>query len=80
MNLTHRVAFAILLLNCPPFINSEPVEAATCEAGVCQASVKRGCIAWRQTGGCSPNGKRESLLDRDCDAVVNDGQSGYCEW
>lgn len=52
-----------------------------CTAGVCSASIatKRGCVAWRQTAGCTPAGRREARSDRDCDAVISDGSSGYCE-
>ena len=36
-------------------------------------------MSWRQTGGCDPNGRRESQHDKNCDAVVPNGASGYCE-
>eukprot|EP01065_Artemidia_motanka_P021422 TRINITY_DN2559_c0_g1_i1.p2 TRINITY_DN2559_c0_g1~~TRINITY_DN2559_c0_g1_i1.p2 ORF type:complete len:666 (+),score=298.20 TRINITY_DN2559_c0_g1_i1:96-2000(+) len=37
------------------------------------------CAGWRQTGGCSPTGPRESDKDKGCADVIPDGQSGYCE-
>ncbi|KAJ8525429.1 hypothetical protein ON010_g15685 [Phytophthora cinnamomi] len=40
---------------------------------------KLNCIAWRNTGGCSPNGQREPLKDRNCSDIVPSGASGYCE-
>ena len=33
---------------------------------------------WKQTGGCSPDGRREPGHDRKCDAVVPSDMSGYC--
>jgi len=51
----------------------------TCEK-MCKAAAGPGlCIAWRQTGGCSPNGDREPRADTDCLAFVAAGASGYCE-
>ena len=38
----------------------------------------RGQCRWKQTGGCSPDGRREPGHDRRCDAVVPSGASGYC--
>eukprot|EP01062_Namystynia_karyoxenos_P033655 TRINITY_DN24741_c0_g1_i1.p1 TRINITY_DN24741_c0_g1~~TRINITY_DN24741_c0_g1_i1.p1 ORF type:complete len:847 (+),score=184.29 TRINITY_DN24741_c0_g1_i1:90-2630(+) len=37
------------------------------------------CLAWRQTGGCNPNGPRESNRDQPCDATIAGSASGYCE-
>jgi len=37
------------------------------------------CVGWRQTGGCNPNGPRESPYDRPCNHVVEGKASGYCE-
>eukprot|EP00759_Apiculatamorpha_spiralis_P015752 PhF_6_TR22323/c0_g1_i2/m.31599 len=37
------------------------------------------CVGWRQTGRCDPNGQREESYDRNCDALIADGLSGYCE-
>ena len=37
------------------------------------------CIGWRQTGGCDPEGAREPAADKDCEATVPAGASGYCE-
>ena len=36
------------------------------------------CIGWRQTGGCTPWGKREPENDLDCESTISKG-SGYCE-
>lgn len=49
-----------------------------CPAGLC-GEKKRRCVAWRQTAQCTPRGRREPHMDRDCDAVIPDGTSGYCE-
>ena len=38
---------------------------------------KEGC-RWKQTGGCSPSGRREPQLDRPCNGMVPAGASGYC--
>ena len=38
-----------------------------------------GCVSWRQTAGCDPNGDSESSGDRPCDVTVQEGWSGYCE-
>uniref|UniRef100_A0AAV1TY18 Alpha-1,3-mannosyltransferase n=1 Tax=Peronospora matthiolae TaxID=2874970 RepID=A0AAV1TY18_9STRA len=37
------------------------------------------CIGWRQTGQCSPYGKREPSSDSECKRLVHAGVSGYCE-
>ena len=37
------------------------------------------CVGWRQTGGCTPEGPRESDADRRCGDEVPAGASGYCE-
>ena len=37
------------------------------------------CVSWRQTGGCSPTGKREPQQDRACGDMVPSDSSGYCE-
>jgi len=37
------------------------------------------CMAWRQTGGCSPNGPREGAADKGCKSLITNGQSGFCE-
>ena len=39
----------------------------------------RHCTAWRQTGGCDPNGPREETRDAPCDETVGRGRSGFCE-
>mmetsp|Transcript_20723 Transcript_20723/g.26408 ORF Transcript_20723/g.26408 Transcript_20723/m.26408 type:complete len:540 (-) Transcript_20723:730-2349(-) len=44
-----------------------------------QKSSKYGCVCWRQTGNCDPDGPREENGDSDCGAVVRNGRSGYCE-
>ena len=38
-----------------------------------------GCLGWRQTGGCSASGARESSNDKGCCDYVQMGNSGYCE-
>lgn len=38
-----------------------------------------GCVSWRQTAGCTPDGARESHGDRDCTMGIPNGWSGYCE-
>eukprot|EP00913_Durusdinium_trenchii_P011754 g11040.t1 len=38
-----------------------------------------GCIAWRQTGGCSPTGLLEPSADKPCNAVIAKGNSGFCQ-
>jgi hypothetical protein len=38
-----------------------------------------GCVGWRQTGGCSSSGGRESDHDHDCDTSIWRIWSGYCE-
>ena len=42
-------------------------------------SAKPGCVRWRQTGGCSPDGPREPGGDRGCKSTVPPGASGFCE-
>jgi len=37
------------------------------------------CVMWRQTGGCKPDGPRESAKDLPCSYPVPNGNSGYCE-
>lgn len=37
------------------------------------------CTGWRQTGECSPYGKREPSKDLACNQVAQGGVSGYCE-
>ena len=37
------------------------------------------CLGWRQTGGCSASGARESSNDKGCCDYVQMGNSGYCE-
>ncbi len=37
------------------------------------------CLAWRQTGGCDPDGPREEFADLPCGTVIELGRSGYCE-
>ena len=39
----------------------------------------KGCVMWRQTGSCDPNGPREPQYDKACDVVVESGWSGFCE-
>jgi hypothetical protein len=37
------------------------------------------CVAWRQTGQCSPHGAREPAKDLPCNVPVLSARSGYCE-
>lgn len=37
------------------------------------------CMAWRQTGGCSPTGLLEPSADKSCKAVIVSGNSGFCQ-
>jgi len=37
------------------------------------------CVGWKQTGGCTPDGPRESGSDKTCNEEVPAGASGYCE-
>lgn len=37
------------------------------------------CLGWKQTGACSPVGKREPDQDKKCAQLVTGGVSGYCE-
>lgn len=39
----------------------------------------KACVSWRQTGGCSPDGRRERYRDKTCGYGIEDGWSGYCE-
>jgi len=65
-------------------------EPSSCPAGGgggpgCPASVLETvekdppCIKWRQTGGCSPRGKREKHGDKGCAEEIATGSSGYCQ-
>merc|ERR1712224_241603 len=64
-----------------------PIESrgyeATCSnsfAFTCQmACSDMDLCAWRQTGGCNPDGPREANNDKACGVSVNPGASGYCE-
>ena len=38
-----------------------------------------GCISWRQTSDCDPDGKREPEYDKECSRQIKNGWSGYCE-
>jgi hypothetical protein len=38
-----------------------------------------GCVAWRQTGNCDPNGPREPTHDQSCTTTIPFPSSGYCE-
>ncbi|CAJ1437605.1 unnamed protein product [Effrenium voratum] len=37
------------------------------------------CLAWRQTGGCSPTGVLEPSADKPCTAAIVNGNSGFCQ-
>jgi len=39
----------------------------------------RGCVGWRQTGGCVSTGDREPDNDKDCGTLIWTIWSGYCE-
>ena len=34
---------------------------------------------WKQTGGCDPDGVRESQFDKTCGTTIASGWSGYCD-
>merc|ERR1711936_1435018 len=34
---------------------------------------------WKQTGGCDPDGVRESQFDKTCGSTIASGWSGYCD-
>jgi len=53
----------------------------TCTAENCPDgdSARFTCVKWRQTGGCSPDGKREKHGDKACSETVPGDASGYCE-
>ncbi|EEY67862.1 uncharacterized protein PITG_18260 [Phytophthora infestans T30-4] len=36
------------------------------------------CLGWHQTGGCSPDGPRETQNDASCSTNIEAGASGYC--
>ncbi|EEY67861.1 uncharacterized protein PITG_18259 [Phytophthora infestans T30-4] len=36
------------------------------------------CLGWHQTGGCSPDGPRETQNDASCSTNIKAGASGYC--
>ena len=38
-----------------------------------------GCVKWRQTGACSPDGPREPENDKECDEYIQKSDSGFCE-
>lgn len=38
-----------------------------------------GCLGWKQTGGCDPDGTREPQNDRSCSTIIQNGWSGYCD-
>ena len=35
--------------------------------------------SWHQTGNCASDGPREPRHDKDCDAILDAGHSGYCQ-
>lgn len=47
--------------------------------GVSPGQWTRGCVGWKQTGTCSPDGPREPQKDLACDFPVPSDVSGYCE-
>jgi hypothetical protein len=38
-----------------------------------------GCLGWRKTGGCDPDGTREKEQDKDCKATIDSKLSGFCQ-
>jgi hypothetical protein len=36
------------------------------------------CIGWKQTKNCDPNGEVEEGHNKDCEATIAQGWSGYC--
>ena len=38
-----------------------------------------GCLGWKQTGGCDPDGPRESGNDQGCTTTIESGWSGFCD-
>lgn len=62
-----------------PATPAEAVEAAeNASAVVVALEPKLSCLGWRQTGGCDPNGPRETNNDAACNKSVLAGASGYC--
>eukprot|EP00401_Gymnodinium_catenatum_P027683 CAMPEP_0117623376 /NCGR_PEP_ID=MMETSP0784-20121206/88615_1 /TAXON_ID=39447 /ORGANISM="" /LENGTH=453 /DNA_ID=CAMNT_0005427325 /DNA_START=71 /DNA_END=1428 /DNA_ORIENTATION=+ len=60
------------------------VRSQTCKAGdaTCSGDVvsrQLQCVSWRQTGSCSPHGRRERAGDKPCSQLVETGSSGFCE-
>ena len=53
--------------------------ATICNFNILFINAKPGCVRWRQTGGCSPDGPREPGGDRGCKSIVPPGASGFCE-
>ena len=53
--------------------------ATICNFNILFINAKPGCVRWRQTGGCSPDGPREPGGDRGCKSIVPHGASGFCE-
>lgn len=37
------------------------------------------CVAWRKTLNCDPSGPRDFHGDKNCSAIVPQGESGFCE-
>ena len=82
---------ASALLGAACVVSGDPfvVEEDRKSAGVCDPNDTSGsgachpkrleCMAWRQTGGCDPSGKRERRGDKDCASEVDAGASGFCE-
>jgi hypothetical protein len=52
---------------------------SACSSSVLSSNSTGGCIAWRQTQDCDPNGARDISSDKSCDALIDSGASGYCE-
>eukprot|EP00736_Rhodelphis_marinus_P006154 Rmarinus@m.2043 len=41
--------------------------------------IESDCVGWHQTGGCRRGGPPEPDRNEDCDTVIENGRSGYCE-
>ena len=54
-------------------------EAAAARLRDIRRGATKHCAAWRQTGGCDPDGPREEARDAPCDEIVGRGRSGFCE-
>jgi len=51
----------------------------TCQLACDERPTEEVVCAWRQTGGCSPEGPREANNDKRCWHPIKAGASGFCE-